>query len=105
MDLLTYAEEEGVADQVDKAEIPMMSDEKLKRLFLDAELRSFYEDYRRYYATSNDFLRQVEKTFEAIADQPTTSKQKSSALRKQLPFDSRTIGESMPRSIIPAAVR
>jgi hypothetical protein len=100
MDILTNIEEEGIADQLDKADIPMLSEEKLKQIFTDPQRRSFYEDYRRYYAESNEWLQRVEKTLEAIAQDATTIREKSKLLDQQLPIDGRPLGAFMARTII-----
>jgi hypothetical protein len=100
MDILTNIEEEGIADQLDKADIPLLSEEKLKQIFPDPQRRSFYEDYKRYYAESNEWLQRVEKTLEAIAQDATTVREKSKLLDQQLPIDGRPLGAFMARTII-----
>jgi hypothetical protein len=100
MDILTNVEEEGIADQLDKADIPLLSEEKLKQIFPVPQRRSFYEDYRRYYAESNEWLQRVEKTLEAIAQDGTTVRERSKALDQELPIDGRPLGAFMARTII-----
>ncbi len=100
MEILTNVQEEGIADQLDKSDLPFLSEQKLKQMFPDPERRSFYEDYRRYYAESNEWVRRVEKVLEEIDREPATVAEKGRLLHQQLPIDGRPLGAFMARTIL-----
>jgi hypothetical protein len=84
MEILTNASEEGIADQMDKRDVPFVSEQKLKQMFPDPARLKYYEDYKRLYGESNEWLRRVEKELGEIARDPSAARMKGRLLQQQI---------------------
>ena len=100
MYVLINLEEEGIADQLDKADIPTLSEADLRRQVPNARRRGFYEQYRHHYAEANEWLQRVEGVLEEIAASPALSAEKGELLHGELPIGGRPIGAFMAGTIV-----
>jgi hypothetical protein len=97
---MTNAEEEGIADQCDKADIPELSEEELAQRFSEASTRDYYRDYRRHIADGNHWIERVEKAIEKIADSSDSAGAEARRLMEEVPDNGRPLGAFMARTIL-----
>lgn len=100
MYVLINLEEEGIADLLDKADLPTLTAAELKMQIPDMGRRDFFERYRRHYAEANEWLEQIELVFQRVAESPYLSAQEGKKLHGELPIGGRPIGAFMASVII-----
>ncbi|MCB0278565.1 MAG: hypothetical protein KDD94_03635 [Calditrichaeota bacterium] len=97
---LIRIEEEGIADQLDKTEIPGITEAEIKSLVTDESKAEFYLSYRQFYKDSETWLRRINSDLEKMADEPDSAKGIADQLNKDLPIGGRPVGAFMARQII-----
>lgn len=96
---LVNMEEEGIADQLDKREIPTLTDAALSVRYQDPARRSFYEDYRRDFARANEWLERLDRALSELSSDAAEARKAAMAFREALPTGGRPIGAFMARTI------
>lgn len=100
MYVLINLEEEGTADQLDKADLPALSDSELRLQVPDARRRDFFERYRRHYTEANDWLQRIDEALQRAAVSPTLPAEEGKALHEALPIGGRPVGAFMASMIL-----
>ncbi|GAB5535902.1 MAG: hypothetical protein Rubg2KO_21510 [Rubricoccaceae bacterium] len=93
---LLRLEEEGIADRLDKAHIPDLSDAEFASRYADDE---FYTDYREAFAASADWLQQLDDVLAALHQGVEGAEARRNALTNELPAGGRPLGAYMARMI------
>lgn len=96
---LGNAEDEGIADQLDKSDIPAMTREKMDATFPDPVQRSYYESYQREYVRSAHWLQFAEAQLEDYARNPSQRRAIGEKLHGELPDNGRVLGAFMASTI------
>lgn len=103
-DLLAWAlvrvENEGIADRLDKAEVPWMTDAQLAVRYPDPQRRAYYEGYRRAFHDANTWLAWVEGHLGQIARRPDAYPVLGEELYEGLPDAGRAMGSYMAAVIL-----
>lgn len=97
--VLVNLEEEGTADQLDKADLPGLTDAALRRQVPNPDRRDFFERYRRHYAEANDWLARIDTVLQEIDRHPARRGAQGEALHESLPIGGRPIGAFMAATI------
>jgi hypothetical protein len=96
---LANAEDEGVADQLDKADIPALDAGAMRARFPDAETRAYYASYQAEYRRSRHWVQFAERQLEAYARDPAMHADIGGRLHGELPDNGRVLGAFMAATI------
>ncbi len=100
LEALTKLEAEGIADQLDKADVPTLSDRGLRELTSNPATLDFYRRYRAAYARSDSALALLDRRLAAIDAEPGRMKALGDSLYRELPMEGRPLGAFMARTIL-----
>lgn len=100
LEALTKLEAEGIADQFDKADVPTLSDDGLRRLTSNPATLDFYRRYRAEYARADSALTLLDHRLSAIDAHPSRTKVLGDSLYRELPMEGRPLGAYMARTIL-----
>lgn len=100
MDVLINSMEEGIADQLDKSDIPDLTAEELKRIMPDSAYRSFYEQYRTHFLESPQWLGKLEGILEDVALGRRVGSEDHKIVLGNIPFSGRPLGAYVARAIV-----
>lgn len=91
--------EEGIADQLDKAHLPSMTDVELRAAYPDDARRAFYESYRAAVAQPARSLELVSSSLERFELHPDSGAALGLVLQRELPIGGRPLGAYMAAAI------
>lgn len=99
VNLLVRLEEEGIADRLDKAHVPTLSEADLDRRYPSPLYRAFHADYQRHYAEVPRWLSQLDAALVAAVGAPEAAADAGAQLAREVPFGGRPAGAYMARRI------
>jgi hypothetical protein len=97
---LLNMEEEGIADQLDKSDIPRLTEAALARRYPEPKRRDFYEKYRQHFAQANEWLERLDRTLVELPSDPVAAKKEAADFLAALPVGGRPVGAFMARTIL-----
>lgn len=92
--------EEGIADQLDKADIPELSEAALARRYPNLAVRAFYVEYREAFAATDRWLALTDEALRQVAAHPDSARSVGLRLQRELPIGGRPLGAFMARAIL-----
>jgi hypothetical protein len=91
-DVLTNLEFEGIADRLDKADIPALSDAGLAARFPDSSERAYYHGYREAFRRGVEWVALLDSTLSGLRPDSSSVTHAAALLARRLPDGGRVLG-------------
>lgn len=92
IDVLTNLEFEGIADRLDKADVPGLSDAGLAAQFPDSSERAYYHGYREAFRHGGDWVVLLDSTLSGLRPDSSSVVHAAGFLARRLPDGGRVLG-------------
>lgn len=99
VDVLTNLEFEGIADRLDKADIPDLSDAGLIARYPDSTERTNYRRYREEFRRGGDWVALLDSVLAGLRPDSSSVAEAASLLGRRLPDGGRVVGAFMAATI------
>ena len=99
IEVLTNLEFEGIADRLDKADIPALTDAALVSRFPDSSERAYYRAYRQDFLRGGDWVALVDSVLSGLRPDSSSVANAAALLGRRLPDGGRVVGAYLAAAI------